>query len=241
MILNVNICVPWVLCLSEQDAYSLISSGFYPKGYFGDRQNITKCSVCALTKYFAVNMELTSRHLVHLFKCWFVADAPTGNADSSSSFFIKIQWNKHSPHTSSFLSCNLLTQGALISSLMTAEATQQQDHSDPWCFWMALETRAYLWPHPAKRCCHYLCRHRNLLLNLGHDWDCWYGHRALLQRSVLKWWAGPGKAEVLVPGPAAVLCCGSSKLDHPVVSAFPPLLCPVFSFCADIILPCMSR
>lgn len=105
-------------------------------------------------------MELTSRHLVHLFKCWFVADAPTGNADSSSSFFIKTQWNKHSPHNSSFLSCNLLTQGIVITSLMTAEATQQQHHSYPWCFWMAPETKEYLGPHPAERCCGDLCRHR---------------------------------------------------------------------------------
>lgn len=218
MILSVNICVPWVLCLSEQDAYSLISSGFYPKGYFGDRQNITKCSVCALTKYFAVNMELTSRHLVHLFKCWFVADAPTGNADSSSSFFIKIQWNKHSPHTSSFLSCNLLTQGIVITSLMTAEATQQWDHSYPWCFWMAPETKD---THPAKRCCGISADTENLLLNSGHEWDRWYGH-SLQQRSVLKGCLGPGKAELLVPGPA-VLCCGSSKVDHLPSFPFTPL------------------
>lgn len=61
------------------------------------------------------------------------------------------------------------------------------------------------------------------------------------ERSVLKGWLGPGKAEVLVPGPAVVLCCGSSKLDHqPMVSAFPPLPCPVILFLADIILPCVS-
>lgn len=85
---------------------------------------------------------------------------------------------------------------------------------------MAPETGEYLGLHPAVS---VSADTGNLLLNLGHGWDTWYGHKASQQRF--------GKAEVLVPGPAVVLCCGSSKLDHhPMVSAFPPLLCPVVSF-----------
>lgn len=58
---------------------------------------------------------------------------------------------------------------------------------------------------------------------------------------MLEGWLGPGDAEVLVPGPAVVRCCASSKRDHhPTVSAFPPLLRPNFLFLSGIILPFVS-
>lgn len=179
----------------------------------------------------------------HLFKCWFVAGAPMGNDDSSFNSFIKIQWNKHSPHTLFFLICNLLTKGIVIASLMTAKATQQRYLSYPLMFLDGMwDKRIPRSPPSRKDTISISADTGNHLCNLGHGWDHCYGQKGSQQRStpVLGGWHGPGEVEVLVPGPTAVLFASSKWDHHPAVSAFLPLLCQMYLFLSDVILPCVS-